>query len=185
MQRWSRSAGLRRLFLLSDEFPPGMGGAACLLRQANDFGPYAARRGACDPRMVDPPRLIELQRDACMSLLATAHVGRIGLTMQALPVVLPVNFVIVDGDIVFRTVNGTKFHAAAAGSVVAFEADGYESSGRSGWSVLVQGRSEVITDPAMLARLTQLTIDPWAVDGSADRFVMISTTKVTGRRFYR
>jgi uncharacterized protein len=139
----------------------------------------------CDPGAVDPPRLVDVSRDDCMSLLATVPVGRVGLSIEALPVVLPVNFVVVDGDIVFRTVYGTKFHAAAAGSVVAFEADGYETSGLGGWSVLVQGRSEVITDPAELARLSGLTIDPWAVDGSADRSVRISTTKVTGRRFYR
>ena len=80
------------------------------------------------------PRLSELTRDECMSLLATAVVGRVGLSVDALPVVLPVNFAVSDQDIVFRTVEGTKFHAAAAGAVVAFEADAYEPSGRSGWS---------------------------------------------------
>lgn len=134
---------------------------------------------------MEPPRLVGVSRDDCLSLLATVPLGRVGLSIEALPVVLPVNFVVVDGDIVFRTVDGTKFHAAARGTVVAFEADSYETSGRSGWSVLVQGKSEIITDPAELAKLSRLPIDPWAVDGSADRFVRISTTMVTGRRFYR
>ena len=120
-----------------------------------------------------------------MALLGQVAVGRVGASIDALPVVLPVNFAVVDDDIVFRTVEGTKFHAAAAGAVVAFEADGYDDSGRQGWSVLVQGRSEVVVDPVELASLRGLTIDPWAVDGAADRFVRIRTTKVTGRRFYR
>lgn len=129
---------------------------------------------------MDPPRIFDLSRDDCRSLLATVPVGRVGISIEALPVVLPVNFAIVEVDIVFRTVYGTKFHAATAGSVLAFEADGYETSGRSGWSVLVQGKAVVVTDPGELARFTDLTIDPWAVDGAADRFVKISTTNITG-----
>ena len=98
---------------------------------------------------------------------------------------MPVDFVVVDGDIVFRTVQGTKFHAAAAGAVLAFEADWYDPAGRSGWSVLVQGKAGVVSDPAEIARLSTVTIEPWAVDGSADRFVRIQTAVVTGRRFVR
>ena len=84
-----------------------------------------------------------------------------------------------------------SFTPAAAGAVVAFEADAYEPSGRSGWSgwsgwsVLVQGVAEVVSGASDLARLSTLTVDPWAVDGSADRFVRIRPQRVTGRRFSR
>jgi nitroimidazol reductase NimA-like FMN-containing flavoprotein (pyridoxamine 5'-phosphate oxidase superfamily) len=80
-----------------------------------------------------------------LRLLASVSVGRVGLSIKALPAVLPVNFALLDGEVVFRTVEGTKFHAAAAGRVLAFEADGYETDGLSGWSVLVQGVSRVVT----------------------------------------
>jgi len=135
---------------------------------------------------MDPPIIVALSREECAALLATAVVGRVGLSMGALPVVLPVNFAVLDDeDIVFRTAEGTKFHAAAAGAVVAFEADGYEPSGRGGWSVLVQGVAQVVSDAIELAQLSALAIDPWAVDGSADRFVRIRAERVTGRRFSR
>ena len=137
------------------------------------------------PHVMGPPRMIELTSAECLSLLATARVGRVGLSMDALPVVLPVNFAVLESEIVFRTVDGTKFHAATAGAVVAFEADGYEPSGQNGWSVLVQGESRVVTDPVEIARLLTLRIDPWAVDGSADRFVRVRAERVTGRRFFR
>ena len=78
--------------------------------------------------------------EECLALLATVPVGRVGVTMNALPVVLPVNFAVLDGDIVFRTVEGTRFHAAAAGTVVAFEVDSYDPDGASGWSVVGSGR---------------------------------------------
>jgi nitroimidazol reductase NimA-like FMN-containing flavoprotein (pyridoxamine 5'-phosphate oxidase superfamily) len=100
-----------------------------------------------------PPRLITLSRDECFRLLTTVPVGRVGLTIDAIPVVLPVNFALLDGDIVFRTVVGTKFHVASTDTVLAFEVDHYEANGASGWSVLVQGRSRVITDPSELLRV--------------------------------
>jgi nitroimidazol reductase NimA-like FMN-containing flavoprotein (pyridoxamine 5'-phosphate oxidase superfamily) len=99
--------------------------------------------------------------------------------------VLPVNFVLVDGDVMFRTVAGTKFHAAAGGAAVAFEADGWDHSGQDGWSVLVQGTATVVTNPAQLADVRFTNLDPWAVDGSADRVVRIQTVRVSGRRFHR
>ena len=118
------------------------------------------------------------------ALLGRERVGRLGLSMRALPVVLPVNFAVVDGEVVFRTAEGTKLHAAAAGAIVAFEVVGYETSGGSGWSVLVQP-ARVVDDPDALDRLSALCIDAWAADAAADRFVAIATEVISGRRFAR
>lgn len=123
--------------------------------------------------------------DECLRLLATVPVGHVGLNMGGEPVVLPVNFALLDGDIVFRTVEGTKFLAAVAGNVVAFEADSYEPHGRSGWSVLVQGQPHIVTDPTEVSRVHELIAEPWAVEPIADRVIRISSAKVSGRRFER
>jgi nitroimidazol reductase NimA-like FMN-containing flavoprotein (pyridoxamine 5'-phosphate oxidase superfamily) len=120
-----------------------------------------------------------------LRLLGTSPVGRVGLNIKDLPAVLPVNFAVMDGDVVFRSVEGTKLHAAATGRVLAFEADGYATDGLSGWSVLVQGVSRVVTEPTELHRVLQLTVEPWAVDGAADKVVRITSTIVSGRRFQR
>ena len=129
--------------------------------------------------------LTELSRKECLRLLASVPVGRIGLTIAALPALLPVNFALLDGDVVFRTVDGAKLHAATVGRVLAFEADGYASNGRSGWSVLVQGVSRLVTDPTELHRALQATVEPWAVDGAADQIVRIPSTVVSGHQFQR
>ena len=50
----------------------------------------------------------------CLRLLATRRLGRIGITVQALPVMLPVDFRVLDQAIVFRTIPGTKLDAATA-----------------------------------------------------------------------
>ena len=110
-------------------------------------------------------------------------VGRVGVTIDALPAVLPVNFVVSDGGVVFRTVPGTKLDAATAGAVVAFEADAYGTgSDPGGWSVLVRGVARELTDESELARARDLPLESWAWDGGADRFVRIEPTVVTGRR---
>jgi nitroimidazol reductase NimA-like FMN-containing flavoprotein (pyridoxamine 5'-phosphate oxidase superfamily) len=134
---------------------------------------------------MEPPRLDALSPDECLYLLGGTYVGRVGLSMQALPVVLPVNFSLFDNDIVFRTAAGTKFHAASQGAVLAFEADGYELDGMSGWSVLVQGASRVVNEPMELLQVGALTLEPWALDGAADRYVRIASSRVSGRRFRR
>jgi len=104
--------------------------------------------------------------------------------MDALPVVLPVNFVVYDGTIVFRTVPGTKLDAATAGMVVAFEADHYGTDTDAwGWSVLVRGVAEEITDPTELRTVQSLPLKPWALDGQADRYIKIKPAMISGRHF--
>jgi len=129
------------------------------------------------------PGIYELTPDECLRLLKTVPVGRVGVTIDALPVVLPVNFVMRDGTIVLRTVPGTKLDAATAGMVVAFETDNYGTSAEPwGWSVLVRGIAQAITDPAELDRARSLPLESWAFDGSADRYVTIAPTMISGRR---
>ena len=115
-----------------------------------------------------------------MRLLESAPIGRVGVSIGALPVILPVNFAVVDGDIVIRTSAGTKLDAAALNLVVAFEVDGFDAVWHSGWSVLVQGIGEEVTDPDELQRLRQVRLAPWTeVTG---HFVRISTQILSGRR---
>jgi nitroimidazol reductase NimA-like FMN-containing flavoprotein (pyridoxamine 5'-phosphate oxidase superfamily) len=108
-------------------------------------------------------------------------VGRIGLSMSSLPVVLPVNFA-VDGErLVLRTASGSKLDAALRGAVVAFEADELDAETGDAWSVLVRGAAAVVTDPDDRARLSGLHVDSW-VGHRADEWVAISTDLVSGRR---
>ena len=134
-----------------------------------------------DAMEIDRNDLEVLSRDECVLLLAGATVARIGVTMDALPVVLPVNFVI-DGDrIVLRTGAGTKLSAALANAVVAIEVDWVDTMNHAGWSVLVQGMSHVLEDPFDIARVSALPLRPWSTE-RADMFVTIDLDRVSGRR---
>lgn len=119
-----------------------------------------------------------LDESDALRLLANGDVGRIGITIGALPAIIPVNYRLVDGCIVFRSSPGSKLSAAASGSVVAFEVDDYHAADRSGWSVLVIGRSEVVND---LGKLLEARLEPY-VDGPRGAIVRIVPTFVSGRR---
>jgi uncharacterized protein len=122
-----------------------------------------------------------LTREQCLDHLRRGGVGRVGLTMHGLPVILPVNFVFVDGDVVFRTGEGTKLQAAAENTVVAFELDAYDDRNESGWSVLVVGHSSTVTDQRDVARLATYDIAPWA-DGGRASYVRVPPQLVSGRQ---
>jgi nitroimidazol reductase NimA-like FMN-containing flavoprotein (pyridoxamine 5'-phosphate oxidase superfamily) len=135
-----------------------------------------------EARRTDGRGMVELGPEECLALLGSVPVGRVGVTIDALPAVLPVNFVVWRGSIAFRTVPGTKLDAAAAGAVVAFEVDGYGGDLPGGWSVLVRGIAREVTDAAELAEIDLLPLDSWAWDGTAHRYVCIEPTVITGRR---
>lgn len=132
--------------------------------------------------MSDYDRLEELSDQECLALLRTVPVGRVGVSVEALPAILPVNFVVDRGEVLFRTVPGTKLDAAIRRVVVAFEADGYDVATGEAWSVLVRGVAEEITDPGRKSEADRLMPRSWAFGDSADHLVRIPITVVTGRR---
>lgn len=137
-------------------------------------------------KLADRAHLQKLSRAECLSLLPTVSVGRLGVSIQALPAILPVNFVLHDEEIILRSVAGTKLDAATAQAVVAFEADDYGPDGEWGWSVLVQGVAEEITDADELAAVRSLRIAAWAFPaGEAYRYLKIDTKLISGRKFAR
>lgn len=125
--------------------------------------------------------LDELSRAECLRLLRSRRVGRVAVTIAALPAVLPVNYAMLGDDIVFRTMPGTKLTAAAMNTVVAFEIDEADEATRSGWSVMVIGMAEEIVDPAELQAAADLDLETW-VDGAADHVVRVRCDRISGRR---
>lgn len=135
-------------------------------------GPERAVRGAA---------FIELSAEECGSLLGLHGVGRIAVSMATGPVVVPVNYSVVDGSIVFRTATGAT-PALAAGQPVAFEVDRVDDAFSSGWSVLVRGRARAVTDPDEIRRLGEQAFSaPWA-GGGRDLWIRVEPAAVSGRR---
>jgi uncharacterized protein len=123
----------------------------------------------------------ELSKSECFELLAREHLGRVAFVDDRGPIVIPVNFILDRHMVLFRTDAGTKLDAACRGSRVAFEVDGTDAAAHTGWSVLVRGEAVEVTDPAELARLRKLPLDPWA-PGAKTHYVRILPAVLTGRR---
>jgi uncharacterized protein len=133
---------------------------------------------------VDIARLKDLSRRQCLSLLSSVRVGRVGVSIGALPAIMPVNFLVLGEAIVFRTVPGTKLDAATAHAVVAFETDDYAPDGAWGWSVLIQGVASEITEGPEHESMRVALLKAWAFpDGLANRIVRIDPTFMSGKGF--
>ena len=112
----------------------------------------------------------------CLILLRWEVVGRLAFADPGeAPIVVPVNFVMDGGTIVFRTDAGEK-HDRVVGRRVSFQVDRVDHFRRVGWSVLVQGVAEEI--PMDGAR--ELGVDPWA-PGDKSCAVRIIPASITGR----
>ncbi len=130
----------------------------------------------------DHAGLETLPFEACLRLLASVPVGRVGFYSDGELVVLPVNHVLDGQDVVFRTAAGSKLSAAEGKNLVAFEADDYDPQTRSGWSVLVNGRAEVVYDEGEVQRLARLGLHPWVTAVARPFWIRIRPTSVSGRR---
>lgn len=126
--------------------------------------------------------LTRISRAECLRLLAAARFGRVGVSVDALPAILPVTIALLDDAVVFRTIPGTKLAAATERSVLAVEVDEYDSDAGDGWSVLVRGIASELAgrDRIQLAR-RRLPV-AWSEPGTSEHYVQVACDLVTGRR---
>jgi nitroimidazol reductase NimA-like FMN-containing flavoprotein (pyridoxamine 5'-phosphate oxidase superfamily) len=117
----------------------------------------------------------------CWALLKARHLGRLGFVDQDGPIVLPINYAVVNDVIIFRTDAGSKLDAAVRGDRLAFEIDGFDVLEQAGWSVLVRGVAELVTDETELGLLRSMPLVSWA-PGVKPIYVRLGEAEVTGRR---
>ncbi len=128
------------------------------------------------------PTLHDLTEAECLALIAPGGVGRF-LFVQAGrgPVAFPVNFKMDGDDVVFRVSSDSVSSEGVHQQPVSFDVDHLDEALGEGWSVLLTGAAQVITDERELGRAQALGIQPWA-DGDRDVYVRLSPTQITGRR---
>ncbi len=129
--------------------------------------------------------MLDLDRPECLRLLAATGVGRIAVSVTEWddPVIRPVNYVFDTSSqsVLIRTAPGSKLHALLRSRRAAFEIDGIDPAGRVGWSVIILGVTEEITNPAELRRVEGLGLEPWA-PGQKGHWIRIRSNTVSGRR---
>ncbi|MDQ2797969.1 MAG: pyridoxamine 5'-phosphate oxidase family protein [Actinomycetota bacterium] len=132
------------------------------------------------------PDATKLSATECWSLLRSAAVGRLGVSVDGRQDIFPVNHVVSRESVVFRTAQGSKLDAAVD-HPVAFEVDGFDSATGDAWSVVVKGTARELRDRDEIIRALRLPITPWP-GGLKPRIVQIDpypdSGAVTGRRFH-
>ncbi|MCX4510642.1 DUF1918 domain-containing protein [Streptomyces sp. NBC_01619] len=126
------------------------------------------------------PQLRSLSPDECRARLSTHGVGRVAVTTPEGPAVVPVNYEVIDDAIAFRTAPDSA-PAAAVGTDIAFEVDHLDETASQGWSVLVVGHAQHVTEPDAVRRLAEgAHTKPWA-GGEREMWVSIQPQRLTGR----
>jgi hypothetical protein len=128
--------------------------------------------------------LEELTYDECLRLLRANTVGRVAVVIDGLPIVLPVNYRLVETDgrtwIALRTRTGNVSERAPM--QVAFEIDGIDPVHHGGWSVLVRGMQHHV-DPDAADFRARFDPEPWLAD-QRDAWLVIEPYVITGRRLH-
>ena len=135
--------------------------------------------------------VVELLDEAeCLRLISAGGVGRIGYTGRFGPTVVPVNYALHEGTIVFRTGQHSpmgedlRTGIEHAESKVAFEIDELSPATRQGWSILIQGSAHPVDSEAERTSVVRSGVEPWA-GGEKELFVRVIPTRITGRRIRR
>jgi nitroimidazol reductase NimA-like FMN-containing flavoprotein (pyridoxamine 5'-phosphate oxidase superfamily) len=123
----------------------------------------------------------ELDEATCRQLLGTTTVGRLAFNDEPSPTVLPVNYVVHRGTVLFRTIEGSKLDAADAAAPASFEVDHVDTSRGAGWSVLARGHLRELDDPDEDEVAAAYGFDTLA-GGARPYLVEMTIESLTGRR---
>ena len=83
-----------------------------------------------------------LSPDECRALLRAGSIGRVAVSIDALPAIFPVRYRLEDDDILIHSARTGPAAVSVADAVIAFQADDFDAESATGWSVLVVGRAE-------------------------------------------
>jgi nitroimidazol reductase NimA-like FMN-containing flavoprotein (pyridoxamine 5'-phosphate oxidase superfamily) len=133
------------------------------------------------------PVLETLDEAECLRLIAPGGIGRLVFAGRWDLTVLPVNYKMLDGAILFRTAQDSatdedlRTGIAHAEYRVAFEVDDFDMQAHEGWSVLVQGPAHHLDTEEERHHALAAGVEPWPA-GSREHFIEIRPARLTGRR---
>lgn len=153
---------------------------------------HSARTGSAPSGPGDSGRRVleRLDEDECLRLIAAGGVGRLAYYGRYGTTVLPVNYQMHEGSIVFRTAQDSSTDEDLRTGIehaeyrVAFEIDQIDAGAREGWSVLVQGSAHHVDSREERALVAAAGVEPWP-EGEREHFIRITPARITGRRVRR
>jgi nitroimidazol reductase NimA-like FMN-containing flavoprotein (pyridoxamine 5'-phosphate oxidase superfamily) len=129
--------------------------------------------------MADDESVRELTIEECWEFLGSQELGRLAFRLVDDVHIAPVNYVVDDRTLLFRTDAGDKLFGVELGAGVAFEVD--EVVGETACSVVVRGTARRLPENEE-HRADQLPLHTWV--GMPKYYVVeVRPEEVTGRRF--
>lgn len=123
-----------------------------------------------------------LSDDQCWERLARRELGRLVTHVGDVLDIFPVNYVVDDGSILFRTAPGSKLTELTINDEVLFEVDDHTDA--DAWSVVVRGTAHVLDTGAEVEAADELALKPW-IPTLKYYYVRVRPTALTGRAFQR
>ena len=123
-----------------------------------------------------------LDEQECWNRVAAAPYGRLALSVFDDVDIVPINAVLSQGDLYFRTAPGSKLAELTANPRVAYEVDGFDDD--TAYSVVVKGTAERLERQADIDAADLLPLTPW-IPTLKYRWVRIRPSSVSGRTFRR
>ena len=125
-----------------------------------------------------------LNLDVCLEHLRAEQIGRLAIVVDEFPIVLPVNYRLVETSgltwLALRTRPGNVIDQASTD--VAFEIDGTDPAHHRGWSVLVRGTLQHV-DPDAAGFRERFDAHPW-ISAERDSWLIIEPFAITGRELH-
>lgn len=121
-----------------------------------------------------------LSESECWDLMKSGSLGRLVTSVDGRPDIFPINYVVQNRTILFRTAEGTKLVSTAINHDVLFEVDDHTVA--EGWSVIVKGMARSLRTDEDIAEAEQAQLLPW-IATVKPHYVRIRPMGVTGRRF--
>ena len=101
-----------------------------------------------------------LTEDECWALLQAGGLGRLATAAKGMVDVFPINFLVHDRTVLFRSGPGSKLVNLTAAPLVAFEADSFD--GRWHSSVVIHGRATRLDNDEEISRPASTALSPGA-----------------------
>ncbi|MCW2819294.1 MAG: Pyridoxamine 5-phosphate oxidase [Marmoricola sp.] len=128
----------------------------------------------------DTDGLHELDEDECWRRLDGCTVGRLAYADRDGPTVLPLNYVVQDRRVWFRTASYDQLAIHLPGTRAAFEVDHVDQAAHQGWSVLVRGTADHVMVDTPGHPAGRPNPEPWPT-GLRTMLFCLTPSQVSGR----
>jgi len=132
------------------------------------------------PMAIEQGPISVLDDSEAWNLLSSVALGRLVTSFGGLLEIFPVNFVVQNGGVLFRTAEGTKLFTTVMNEKVLFEADDHTAD--EGWSVILRGTARMLNSADEIHEAEQAGLIPWVATEKL-RFVRVTPSEISARHF--